>query len=329
MRSQEQALPVFAKFIATSWAFWPRLLINLLLRVLVKWTLGLRIDVAGARRKQEGLDARVRAKARELTLEAVDCGGVAAQWLDGGAPNGRVILYLHGGAFIARSPHLHAAMVQRWCARLSARALMVDYRLAPEHPYPAAADDCHAAYRWLLAQGYRAEQVVIGGDSAGGNLTLATLHRIKAAGEPLPACAVLLSPFVDFTLSGESMATNARRDPIFTPAFALGIRAQYAPPERFLDPAVSPLFGDFRGLPPLLFQVGSTEMLLDDSTRAAAKAQAAGVRVELEIWDRMPHVFQALPLPQSARADDSIVRFVEDQTARAAAAESRAPALAA
>lgn len=315
IKPSEQALPPYAKVVATGFGFGWRLFINLLLRVFVKWTQGLRLNVAQLRQRQAGLDRRMVQRLPQGCLADVDCDGVAAQWLNLPGSAERVILYFHGGAFIARSPSLHAAMVARCCAPLAARALMVDYRLAPEHQFPAAADDCHRAYRWLLAQGYRPDQIVIGGDSAGGNLALATLHRIKAAGEPMPACAVLFSPFVDFTLSGASVVSNSRRDPIFTLAFAAAIRACYAPPERFLDPAVSPLFGDFHGFPPLLIQVGSSEMLLDDATRAAARADAAGVCVELEIWDRMPHVFQALPiLPQAGKALESVIRFINLHT---------------
>jgi acetyl esterase/lipase len=167
----------------------------------------------------------------------------------------------------------------------------------------------------MLSTGFDPARVVFAGDSAGGNLALATLLRIKQSGGPLPACAVLLSPVVDFTLSGRSVFANAKRDPVFGLAALLAMRAEYAPPELFLDPAVSPLYGDFHGLPPLFFQVGSTEMLLDESTRAAEKAHASGVPVTLEIWDRMPHVFQAVAtLPQTALATDRIVRFIAVHT---------------
>lgn len=313
MRSVGQpspAHPPFARLVPTGTGRWRLWLVSLLLRVLVKWKLGWRIDVGHMRRQQGQLDALIRRKLPAGLLQAASCDGVPAHWLGEAPRTGRVILYLHGGAFVARSPYLHAAMLRGWCEALGARALMVDYRLAPEHPYPAAMEDCHQAYRWLLAQGYQAGQIALAGDSAGGNLALALLHRIKAAGVPLPACAVLLSPFTDFTLSGVSMARNARRDPIFTPAFALMLRSQYVAPERFLDPTVSPLFGDFRGLPPLLIQAGSTEMLLDDAVRVAVRARDAGSHAELEIWERMPHVFQALPLPQAAMASQRIAQFI-------------------
>lgn len=304
-------LPAYASFVRPATGAWQRLFLNLLLRILVKWTAGLGIDIPRLRARQAALDRRARPGAG-VTRNPVDCDGVAAEWLrPRPCDDSRVLLYLHGGAFIARSPETHAAMLASWCSHLEAVALMVDYRLAPEHPYPAALDDCHEAYRWLLRQGHDPRQIVISGDSAGGNLVLALLQRLRSAGEAMPACAVLLSPFLDFTLSGTSAVSNARRDPVFTPAFALAIRACYAPPERFLDGSVSPLYGNFHGLPPMLFQVGSTEMLLDDAVRAAARAHDSGVPVSLEIWDRLPHVFQALPvLPQAHEAVGNIIRFI-------------------
>jgi len=207
-------------------------------------------------------------------------------------------------------PNLHAALAGRWARRLGACALLVDYRLAPEHPYPAALDDCVAAYRGLVGQGIDPRSIVLAGDSAGGNLALALLHRLKAANDPLPRCAVLLSPVVDFTLSSPSIVSNARRDPMFTIEGLAALRALYARPEQFLAPTVSPLFGDFSGFPPLLFQAGEIEMLRDESVRAALRAQAAGVSVEVQIWRDMAHVFHALPLPQAAAADQRVLSFI-------------------
>ena len=308
-------LPPYAKFISPAKGAWRRRWLNLFLRFTAKQMLVPGADVAELRVKQAGLDLKFGIIDPLARRTPVDCGGVAAEWID--VPESRpdrVLLYLHGGAFIFRFPKTHASMVARWCRRLCARALMVDYRLAPEHPFPAAPDDCHAAYRWLLAQGHDPRGIVIAGDSAGGNLTLATLHRAKAAGEPLPACAVLISPFVDFTLSSESLVSNEKRDPMFTLAGMVSLRELYAPPERFLDSSLSPLFADFGGLPPLLIQAGSIEMLRDDSLRTAARADAGGVPVELEIWDRLPHVFQAMQqLPQAGEAMGSIVRFIGER----------------
>ena len=306
-------LPPYARFIDDRRAPWQRFMLALMLRTTVKRHWRVDADIASMRERQALMDARFGVVDPQARRTPVDCAGVTAEWIE--VPEtqpARTLLYFHGGAFAFRFPATHAGLAARWCRRMGARALMVDYRLAPEHPFPAGADDCHASYRWLLAQGCAAREIVIAGDSAGANLALSTLLRIKAAGEPMPACAVLMSPLVDFTLSSLSLVTNEAHDPIFTLAAGVALlRPLYAQPEHFLDPSVSPVFGDFSGLPPLLFQVGSTEMLLDESKRAAARAHACGVPVELEIWRAMPHVFQAIAtLPQAAAALDSVARFV-------------------
>ena len=223
----------------------------------------------------------------------------------------RVLLYLHGGGFSLRTPNLHARYVARVCRALGTKALIVDYRLAPEHPFPAAIEDSHAAYRWVLEQGIASRNLVIAGDSAGGNLVLVTLQRIIAAREPLPACGFALSPAVDLTMGSASYVANERSDAIFTLASVLALRRQYVAPQLLATPEVSPLFGDLAGLPPLLLQAGSREMLLDDSIRFGAAARAAGSEVECEVWPGMQHVFPLLQfLPESAGAIESIARFV-------------------
>ncbi|WP_262410587.1 alpha/beta hydrolase [Aquipseudomonas alcaligenes] len=292
-------------------------LLNLLMRLTVKSTLGARIDIPKLRQKFSQLNRQASpALLASARRENVNCDGVAAQWLSPAdyRPE-RVLLYIHGGAFVAYTPDVYAAMVASWCQALKTRALVVDYRLAPEHPYPHALEECLATYRWLLAQGFNAKDIVIAGDSAGGNLVMAALQHIKADKQPLPSCAVLLSPFLDLTLSGKSALGNASHDPIFTLPFAVAIRDFYAPADTYSQASVSPLFGDFSGLPPLLFQVGSTEMLLDDAVRAATKANASGVPVQLEIWTQLPHVFQLIPtLPQTQEAAQRIRSFINQYT---------------
>ena len=305
-------LPAYARLMKHDGAPIRRAWLNLMLRLLVKRSLKPGVDIARLRVLQAPLDQRFARPDPQARFTPVSCAGVAAQWID--VPESRprrVIFYLHGGGFMFRFPNTHGALVTRWCRRLGARALMVDYRLAPEHRYPAGADDCEAAYRWLLAQGFEGRNIVIGGDSAGGNLLLATLHRLKTAAQPLPACAVAISPFVDFTLSGESLIANEARDPMFTLKAFHALRPLYVDPEQMLLPDVSPLFADFSGLPPILFQASNSEMLRDDALRSAQRAHAQGVAVELELWENLPHVFQALhKLPQAQAALDSIVRFV-------------------
>lgn len=270
-------------------------------------------DIAQLRRRYEALDARYFQPERGVVREAVDCNGVPAEWIS--VPQtrpGRVIFYLHGGSFAFRFPNAHAAFAARLCRRLGARALIPDYRLAPEHPFPAAPDDCLAAYRWALDNGCDARGMVFLGDSAGGNLALVTLSRTRRANEALPACAVLLSPAVDCTFESRSLIDNAELDPMLSLADLLVLRGRYLPsPQLYVDPDASPLFADFAGFPPLFLQAGSSELLRDEAVRTAQRAHTAGVHVELELWPQTPHNFQMVAfLPEAALAIDQIVRFV-------------------
>jgi len=260
------------------------------------------------------IDHNLGQLAGDVRITRQNCDEVRAEWLEVQQSRlDRVLLYIHGGAFCFRIPRTQSAMIARWCRRSGARALMPVYRLAPEHPYPAASDDCLAAYRWLLNNGVPAHNIVICGDSAGGNLSLVTLMRAREEGLPLPAAAIVLSPATDFSLSGRSSTVNEESDPMFSLAMLRWFGEMYlSEPELFLTPFVSPLTGDFSGLPPMLFQVGSNEMLLDDSTRAAAKAFGAGVDVQLDVFDGMPHVFQGIAqLPESKVADRHVAEFLE------------------
>lgn len=303
-------------FIKPAKGHWKYILLNLLLRITVKWRHGKEVNINAVRKQINNLNRQSPKNINGIERNNLDFNGTLHEWL---TPkyfrNNQIILYIHGGAFIASSPNIYANMVSSWCQSLHARALMVNYRLAPEHPYPAASDDCIHAYQWLLDQGYKANDIVIAGDSAGGNLALSTLMRIKEEHIEMPACAVMLSPFLDFTLSGKSALTNAKCDPTFTHSFAIDIRKHYVSAELQCDPKVSPLFGDFSDLPPLLFQVGSTEMLLDDSVRAATKAKENDIPVQLDIWESMPHVFQTIgALPQAKIAAQRIFSFINLHT---------------
>ncbi len=287
--------------------------IELLLRMTIKRIKPGGINVDGMRRVTATLDARLGRVNKAVTLTPQQCDQVPAEWLDvPGSRAERVILYLHGGAFAFRLPRMQSALIGRWCHALGARALMPRYRLAPEHPFPAGTDDCLAAYRWLLDRCGDARQIVIAGDSAGGNLTLVTLLRARDAGLPMPAAAVCLSPAIDFSLSGRSAVVNEDADPVFTTKLLRWFGDMYlSEPELYTNPLVSPLTGDFSGLPPLLLQVGTKEMLLDDSTRAAAKAHASGVTVQLDVFEGMPHVFQAIPqYAETKIADANVFEFI-------------------
>ena len=229
---------------------------------------------------------------RGLSLTPGQIGGRPCEWHRPSEENGRVLLYLHGGAYLIGSPATHRG-ISATLAKLGQRAVCVlDYRLAPEHPYPAALEDAVAAYRELLAMGYRGEQIVIGGDSAGGNLTLVTALRLQELGLPLPAALVCFSPVTDFSFTHVHQPPAG--DPLLNPAWIKQALALYCPPGQDPKaPGLSPLFANVRGLPPLLIQVGSDELLLNDSLRFAEHAKAAGVAVQLEVYPGLWHVFQA------------------------------------
>jgi epsilon-lactone hydrolase len=298
-------------------ASWRSRAFNSLLRLTRQPALRQDTDLAALRRRYEALDARHVTLDPDIERRPVDCNGVAAHWIS--VPEtrpGRTLMYLHGGSFAFRFPMTHAAFAFRLCRRLGARALLPDYRLAPEHPYPAAPDDCQAAYRWLLAGGCDTRGLVLVGDSAGGNLALVTLRRALLAGDSLPACAVLLSPAVDCTLDSYSMVDNEDRDPLIRLRNLLVLRRRYVPsPDLYTHPDVSPLFADFTGFPPLFLQAGNSEMLRDEAVRTADKAHAAGVDVELELWPETPHSFQMLSfLPEASQALEQIAAFVQART---------------
>lgn len=296
---------------------WRSRVLNTLLWMAPTRRLGPDVDLLALRRRYEAFDARYAPVVSGMVREPVQCDGVSAEWIS--VPESRpdrTLLYLHGGSFAFRFPNTHAALAARLCRLLCARALLPDYRLVPEHPFPAAADDCHATYRWLLQRGCAPDSLVLVGDSAGGCLALVTLHRVRQAAEPQPACAVLMSPAVDCTLASSSMVENEGRDPLFRLSDMLVLRRHYvSSPHLYTHPEVSPIFADFNGFAPLLLQAGNNEMLRDEAVRTAHKAHAAGVDVELELWPDTPHAFQVAPfLPESTRALGHIADFVGART---------------
>jgi epsilon-lactone hydrolase len=230
-----------------------------------------------------------------------------------------VLLYLHGGAFVFRALNGHmnlAASIARQAG--IERVVLPIYRLAPEHPFPAGLEDCLAVYRGLLQSGIPAHRICLTGDSAGGGLALKLMMRLREEGWELPSCAALISPFTDLSFSGESVERNARIDPMFGDIVELHARFYHG--ERSAqDPCCSPLFGDFRQLPPLLAQAGSTERLLDDSLRLLPAVERAGGELQVEVWNQMPHVWHVMNLPESRQATASIARFLRAHVARAQA----------
>ncbi len=254
----------------------------------------------------------------ETRIEPVQLPACEADWIS--VPESdprRVILHLPGGAFCLRSPPVHRALVARLCYQARARALLVHYRLAPEDPFPAGLRDCITGYQFLLEQDIDPGQIVIGGDSAGGALALSTLLALRDDTIPLPSGAYLISPVADLTeLDEGSRSENRWLDPMLVPGRQKMRRMYVADDETLLrHPHVSPIYGDFSGFPPLLFQVGDTEILRDDSVRVAEKARAAGVPAEVEIWEGVPHVWHAMAfLPESQRALARIGEFIRSCT---------------
>jgi monoterpene epsilon-lactone hydrolase len=237
--------------------------------------------------------------------------GVPIEWII--PPNTSpqfVILYIHGGGWTLGWTNLHRRMVMHLCQAAACRALAIDYRLAPEHPFPAALEDCLATYHWLLKNGLSPQNIVIAGDSAGANLTLTTLMSLRDTGGPLPAAAVCLSPMIDLAGTGETLRT--KNDVAQTVTFVLSMARLYAGNHDVRLPLLSPYYGDLRGFPPLLIQVGGEELLLSDATRLANNARAAAVDVNLVIWPGMWHVWHLFVpfLPEAQHAINDIGAFI-------------------
>jgi len=254
---------------------------------------------------------------KDVRIETIDAGGVPAEWQTvPSAMEDRVLLYIHGGGWILGSPNDHRLLTVALGQATKMKVLSVDYRLAPEYPFPAQLEDCAAVYSWLLSKGVKSENIIIAGDSAGGSLTLTTLLKLRDDGIPLPAGAVCLSPSTDIVLSDNSYFKNGETDPIlgdiglfwWIHAYKADVDPGY--------PLISPLYADPKGLPPLLLQASTCEMLYSDSTRFVDKAKTAGVDVRLETWDDMPHVFHLFGLNELPEAEEAIARigeFVENR----------------
>ncbi len=275
-----------------------------------------RADPAAARTLIERTLTRGRPDPR-VTREPVGLAGVPAERFTGpGAETGAPwVLYLHGGGFAFGSPRTHAELTAELARRIPARVVSVDYRLAPEHPHPAALEDALAAWRGLLAEGAETRRLALGGDSAGGGLALALLQRLRDSGEPLPAAAFLISPWVDLGSRGASFERNRATD--YLDADMLSVWSErYRAGRDPADPAVSPLRGDLRGLPPLRILAGEAEVLRDPIAELAEKAERAGVPVERDFAPGMPHDWPLLRgiAPDAERALDELALFVRRRT---------------
>jgi acetyl esterase/lipase len=295
--------------------------VNRLLRATTKpmWRPGL--DIATVRTHTAKMERRLVRKLPPIATEAVEIAGVPATWY---GPQERAqagtLLYLHGGAWCLHLPRIYARFASILSELTGMRVLLPEYRLAPEHAFPAGVDDCFAVYRWLLDHGYRQRPFALAGDSAGGSLSLVTMMRARDALLPLPDCAVLLSPSTDITLTSPSWQYNSQVDPMFSLQAGPLLADIYCPGQDHGNPLLSPLFGNWNGLPPLLFHAGSTEMLLDDSVRAQDRAVQAGVAARIEVFYAMPHVWHMMAmLPEARDATRKVADFIVAKSLRRAA----------
>jgi len=250
---------------------------------------------------------------QDITYKPTVIDGLPAAWVTPSAiSTDQVILYLHGGAYVLGSLTMYHPTLVTYAWATRTRLLMIEYRLAPKHPFPAAVIDARTAYLWLLAQGIRSEQIVVMGDSAGGGLTVALLLTLRDEQIPLPAAAVCLSPWFDLACTGKSIRTRARADVILTPQALKKAANAYLGTTDPRTPLASPLYSDLHGLPPMLLQVGTEDILLDDARHFAVRAREAGVSIELQVWSNMIHVWQVFGrrLPEARQAREHIQRFI-------------------
>jgi acetyl esterase/lipase len=272
-------------------------------------------DVTELRKSWDDIGSKLKVakgvRRREAVVEHITCEWLVPEKCD----DEPVILYLHGGIYMLGSANTHRRMVSYIAREAGMRALIPNYRLAPEHPFPAAIDDATLIYRKLIEQGVAADRIVCGGDSAGGGLVMAMLLALKNAGDPLPAAAFLMSPWLDLAGTGESLKTRADKDPWFDAANMPEMVRRYCGDRKPTAPLISPLYGELSGLPPLLIQVGDHETLLSDSMRMAERLSEAGVEVELQVWPDMWHVFQYFvgQMPESLRAIRDVAAFLGKQ----------------
>lgn len=270
------------------------------------------VDIDATRRRWD-LFTKAMPVAPGVAVECTRFADMNAEWYTPEeCSKKQVMLYLHGGGYVVGGCDMHRQLVSHIAKAARISAILPEYRLAPENKYPAAVDDCVRAYRALLSSGFSPTDIVVAGDSAGGGLTAATLIALRDAGDPQPAAALLLSPFLDVTASGRSMTTRAAADPWFKPESVRFIADYYCLPEQHQEPLVSPVFANVEGLPPIYIQVGNDEILLSDSERFADLLKAAGGEVKLEVWPEMWHVFQMFidKMPESRHAIDKLGAYV-------------------
>ncbi len=291
-------------------------MLDLIMRVQVKRGMKGETDVVRVREKLERGGALAPPVPRDVTITPDSVGGVPGEWLRTSAPDQGTLLYLHGGGYFACSPKTHRPITAAY-ARRGFAVFVPDYRLAPEHPFPAAVEDARRTWDGLLSLGHDAASLTVSGDSAGGGLSLALLLALRDDGAGLPAAAALFSPWTDLAGTGDSVRTNARRDAMFWSDGLAKAGAVYLGDAPADTPLASPHYADLSGLPPLLIHVGDREILRDDSTRLAERARAAGVAVELIVWPVVPHVWQlAQFVPEARRSLDLAASFLKTHASR-------------
>ena len=282
-----------------------------------KFFSGEKIDPLSLRMRIERLASKAPPP-RRVRVVPVAADSVPGEWLiPPDAPQDRALLYIHGGAWFMGSTNTHRPLVSSMAYASGVCALSIDYRLAPEHPFPAGLEDCVAAYEWLLRSGIAPDKIIVAGDSAGGNLTLALLIALRDAGRPLPAGAIAISPATDLTFTGESYTARAHLDPVLShlgPDTTLMLKG-YITDHDPRDPLISPLYADLHGLPPLLLHVGDHEVLLDGVVGFGDRAVAAGVAAQTVVWPGMFHVFQifAAIMPEARQANAQIAAFIRSR----------------
>jgi epsilon-lactone hydrolase len=268
--------------------------------------------------RRGGMEKIAFKAADDVGAENVTVAGRAAEWVKApGSQTGRVILYLHGGGYVMGSPNTHRSLAGEISRAAQAAVLLIDYRLAPEHPFPAAVEDGVASYRWLLEQGFASRSLAIAGDSAGGGLVAAMLVSARDQQLPMPAAAVCISPWSDMTCSNESYKTRAEADPMVGSGGIGDMARLYLQGTDPKNPLASPNFASLRSLPPLLIHVGRDEVLLDDSIKLDQKAKADGVDSTLEVWEDMIHVWHAFHpmLPEGKQAITRVGEFLREKWA--------------
>ena len=265
------------------------------------------------RRREWEAEARLAVLPRECRFSPQVAGGVTCEWMEmPRVARDRVFLFFHGGSYNAGSPRTHRLLAANLSRATHMRLLLPDYRLAPEHPFPAGVKDALLVYQWLLNQGFAEKNIVVGGDSAGGGLTLSMLLALKAAGAKMPMAAILLSPWTDLTVSSRSYETLRKVDPIITREKLREAGLLYAGRRDPADPLLSPLFADLAGLPPMLIHAGGDEAMLDDSRKLAERAKQAGAPATFTMFEGMWHVFHTagMDMPESRKAIDEIGGFL-------------------